>query len=314
MKKTVFIILVTFFYQLLTLAIAFADELIIIQSVSNSGKSFIINHGRKDDLFIGQQRAFSTDKISIICQVTELGPYYSLWEVSDKKATVPFRKDQTVLIHTALRDITSQVIYEERKKKNNIDLLPASLKKDMGTRYVSRPNYIVRASISRALSDSSSGQSSQIHTTKQGYHIEALYTHKLFITQFDWALGLRFDKESEEIKEYDMVSPIQRQMIVAEISYHFEPFTRTLNNIFLTLGVGLGKTKSSIDSMDKEGVAYSLPYFKLGFLNPISDSTYLVVDGTLESLSTKETFIDAVDQNTTSLNGKITLGLRFSIL
>ena len=76
--------------------VIWADELVIVTTISSSKKRFVINQGTNSNIVPNQTRAFSTDNISLMCYAVETSPDHSLWQVQDQNAFIPFLKNQFV--------------------------------------------------------------------------------------------------------------------------------------------------------------------------------------------------------------------------
>ena len=107
--------------------VIWADELVIVTTISSSKKRFVINQGTNSNIVPNQTRAFSTDNISLMCYAVETSPDHSLWQVQDQNAFIPFLKNQFVLMHTNLMDERTQKhLYVEREKIQKLKELAES--------------------------------------------------------------------------------------------------------------------------------------------------------------------------------------------
>jgi len=312
-----FIFLFTFIF----VQVIWADELVIITTISSSKKRFVINQGTNSHIVPNQTRAFSTDTISLMCYAIETSADHSLWEVQDQNATVPFLKNQFVLMHTNLMDERTQKhLYVEsekiRKLKETGELLFEDFDYEtnqMGLYHLAkRPNWIIRGGLGRTFYDSLSSADASQQTTKSQVNLEGLYSQRAFNYRFDFGFGFRWDQEAEEIKDEDLVIPIRRFMLIGEISYHADKMKSTLNNFYFGAGTGVGKTSMEVDEYHFKGISYLFPYLKIGLLSHIQQRLYLVTELSVENLISNTEVLETGEKQTSSnINGKFSVGLRF---
>ncbi|MCK5073651.1 MAG: hypothetical protein KAQ98_09515 [Bacteriovoracaceae bacterium] len=316
--------LLTFFLIVITVSNAVADELVFVQAISNTRKRFIISRGLEHDISIGQTRAFSNDSVSVMCKVLEVGRDNSLWQVVDGQTAVPFKRGDTVLFHTHLMDIMKEVLKEKERRRveklvesGRIDSLrdEESGKYIRMTKAVRRPNFIIRGAMARAVYQSVSSTDSSSTSSRQGLHLEGLYTKQFINRRFDWGIGFRWDRETEEVSSQNIIIPTDRKMVITEFVYNFDKFRQTLNNIYMGVGFGAGQTTSTVDIENKKGIVLAMPYAKFGLLSHLGGEYYLIIETVIESLISKEKFLETgKEQSSSILNGKIAAGLRFNIL
>lgn len=302
---------------------AFADSLVLVTTISSSRRRFVINLGTNDGIVPDQTRAFSTDKISLMCYAIETSPDHSLWEVHEADSIVPFHKNQVVLFHTnLLDDRTRRHLYKERQRLKKLresgDLLFEDFdyeSRQMGLYMLAkRPKFIVRGGLGRTLQHSVSSADAEQNSIKSQINFEGLYSTKVLAHRFDWGTGFRWDQESEEIEVGDekIIIPHRRFMLVTEFSYHLDKWKGSLNNFYLGAGTGLGKASSEVNSQALSGTSFLLPYLKFGLLSHMKERMYLVTEFTLENMVTKLTVDETgEEQSTSSINAKVSVGIRF---
>ncbi|OFZ26762.1 MAG: hypothetical protein A2381_06380 [Bdellovibrionales bacterium RIFOXYB1_FULL_37_110] len=301
--------------------VIWADELVIVTTISSSKKRFVINQGTNSNIVPNQTRAFSTDNISLMCYAVETSPDHSLWQVQDQNAFIPFLKNQFVLMHTNLMDERTQKhLYVEREKIQKLKETGELLFEDfdyetnqMGLYHLAkRPNWILRGGLGHTFYDSLSSADASQQTTKSQVNLEGLYSQRVFSYRFDFGFGFRWDQEAEEVKDEDLVIPIRRFMLISEISYHANKMKGTLNNFYFGAGTGIGKTSMEVDEYNFKGISYLFPYLKIGLLSHLQKKFYLISEISVENLISNTKVVETGEKQTSSnVNGKFSVGLRF---
>jgi cell shape-determining protein MreC len=59
--------------------VSYAEELIMIQAISNSEKTVVVRKGAEDGVTPGQESLFSNKNISLMARATEVTRDFSLW-------------------------------------------------------------------------------------------------------------------------------------------------------------------------------------------------------------------------------------------
>jgi hypothetical protein len=281
-----------------------ADQLAIVKSMSSTRKSFVINKGLNDGVRLKQRRAFTTDKISIVCEAVEVAPETSLWQVYDKNAIAPFNKEQIVFFTTTTESLWTAIIEADQREKES-----------MRTLYLYNlrgQSWLARAGITRTTFNTVSQAPSNQNNVRGGMHFEILRDYRVQGTQVNLAAGLRYDRERELIQDVGATVEATRTMITGEITYHFPRMQNYEKNFYGTVGLAIGKAKSEIiGSATKEGMAYAFPIFRLGLQNHLWENYFLLVELCGEGVYVRETFANSVEQSNTLINTKFNIGLRF---
>src|SRR5690606_38636873 len=106
LMRQLLVIFFIFLYPFLSLA---KEELLIIQSVSDSRKTFVIRKGKAEGILVNQESLFTSEKFSLAARVVEVNRDYSLWRLSDPRATVPFQKGETVNYTNTIENLYTEI-------------------------------------------------------------------------------------------------------------------------------------------------------------------------------------------------------------
>lgn len=290
-----FLAVVTFCF-LVSISTWADDELLLIQAVSSTGKTFVIRKGAEEGVATGQESLFSTKNSSFTAVAIETNRFFSLWRLKDNRGAVPFEKNDYV---TYTNNIES--VYTELPK---LQLAP---KEELV--FKQSYNYILRGNFSLAMSETVSNIDNEKTTDRVGYQLEMLYGIR-FAVHWETAFGFRFDRENATLQAPALDVPTNRYMLAAELVYHFENFKRSDNNAYLGIGFAYGPSNTTIEDAVSTGTTAVLPIVKLGYINRISPNYALVFEASIESLSQKEAFLDTNDQTTNIVNSKFSIGVR----
>ncbi len=276
------------------------DNLVIIQTVSSSRRSFVIHRGAKDGISTNQLALFSTEKISLLCRAIEVAHDHSLWRVDEPMASVPFQKRQFVAYTSSLETIWTKI-------PSLKDLLQKQIRFSLSK---PKPYWLLRGSISYGLYESISETLPDSTKRRSGQQFEALWNFN-FSKNIDGGLGARLDNETAILSTQDLSVESRRMFILSELTYMFPPFSATKNYVYLTATVGLGTSSTSVNENTSSGTAAILPALHLGLATHVSQQNYFMVEGVIESIAVKEKFADGTLQESNIVNAKLTLGYRF---
>lgn len=280
------------------------EELTVIQTVSKDRRSFVVSKGIKEGIIKGQEIIFANDNVSIVCRASEVNRDYSLWVPVDRTITIPFRKEEIVSSNsTVYGNIALEVI-------GDTGLTPTENYNELYKKFRTLNNYSLKASYNRGLNQSSSSVSEEKNSSRAGYNFSAEYNYR-FLPEFEMSAGLRVDNEVYRIEQPELDIPTTRVMATIAATYHFVNFSNNQNNFYLTIAAGVGRSQTTIDSEKSSGIVTLLPEARLGYLMPFSKSMAILFEGSVESLSSTESFPDGTDQTTNILNMKASIGLRF---
>ena len=281
------------------------EELMVVQTVSKNRHSFVISKGIKDGVLKGQEIVYSNQNVSILCKAIEVNRDYSLWTPIDKNVNIPFNKDEFVSYNSyaygnVSLDLVGDVHISDTEFDYNLEY----------KKFRSTNNFSLKASFDQGLSQSSSDVSANQNTSPTGYSFAAEYNVRLS-TQFEISVGARIDNVVYQIASPQLDIPTSRTMGTIAVTYHLLEFSKDKNNFYLTLAAGIGKSTTTTNEIQSTGIVTLLPEARLGYLMPYSTSLAIFLEGSVESLSSHESFPDKTKQDTNVLNTKFTVGLRF---
>ena len=295
--KYILIVLFSLYLQ------AMAFELIVIENVSISKKTFIIRKGKLDGILVDQDSIFTTSKFSIVARAIEVTRQFSVWKVPLKHTNVPFEKHQYVTMTNNEDAIWKTVINVEnqiekiQKEQKEIQRLPEDTLQ-------------IRGGFSKGLSESSSNVQSGQTTNRTAFQFSITYL-KNFFTRFELGVGIRYDQESARNKSPTIIIPTNRFIILGELLYHFSNFKISKKHFYSGLVLGLGRSTTTIGSDQTVGDVTILPEAKIGIFIPFKQRYAFTIETSLEAISMVEKFNDKTAQTTNVMNAKLSAGFRF---
>ncbi len=280
-----------------------ADELVVVKAVSKSKKTFVLPKGYDEGVRVGQKRAFTTDKISLIARVVEAKHDMSLWEIVEKNAIIPFNRDDVVVLTSTSESIWTDIARIEKDFK--------TLSDKYGPEQVDKNYIITRGSLTKGLSEATSETSADQETTRNGFQLEAIYSSAMKAYPIDLGLGLRYDRDAINVSSNSSFTILNtRLMLVGELQYNFEYVGKLNGNFYTGAAVGYGKSSSTVEETSSTGPATLLPCVRVGFRQDFE--TYnMLYEAAMESLTMSEEFEDGTTQKTNLVNVKFSLGVRF---
>lgn len=283
-------------FSLISLSLKADDELVLIQAVSTSGKTFVIRKGAEEGVATGQESLFSTRDSSFTAVAVEANRFFSLWRLKDNRGAVPFAKNEFVTFTNNIESVWTELPKLQLAPKEEL-----VFKQSYG--------FLLRTNFSYAMSETVSNIDDEKTASRVGYQLEVLYGIR-FAVHWETIFGFRFDRENATLQDPALDVPTNRYMVAGELIYHFENFARSDNNAYLGIGLAYGLSNTTVEDAVSTGTTAAIPIVKLGYINRISPNYSLVFEGSIESLSQKEAYTDTGDQTTNITNSKISIGLR----
>ncbi|MBK25309.1 MAG: hypothetical protein CME70_15045 [Halobacteriovorax sp.] len=273
------------------------DQLVVVQTVSTSKKTFVIRKGFVDGIAIGQESLFTIRNAGVVATATEVNRTMSIWEVNDKRGGVAFEKGEFVTFTNSIENLILELPKLEKISEK-------------GLRFKTKNYWIARGNLSYALSDSVSSLEAEAQSTRSGYQVEGL-----FVVNFDprWELGvgIRYDSEVQKISEPVLDVPTTRLAAIGELNYLFNQDETDRSYFYVGAGLGYGISSTTVDESVSTGSVFILPVLKLGFSKFIGNSKWVLLEAAMESIGAQESFADGVEQNTTIVNSKMSIGFKF---
>ncbi len=287
---------------------AFAlEELVIVKSLSETKRRFVINKGRSDGVREGNRAHFSNDLTRLEAKVIESSQEHSLWEVSDPEALAPFGAEQTVVYQTGgnqdlMRDLAKLSKESSLEAEKEIIKDKIFVQKDYSY-------FILRAGLSSGIYESISDVSASQTQNRNAFHLEAFYQDQLY-QNFHYSLGVRYEYESARTPI--ILIPTTRISAHGEVIYNFGPFEKGgLSHLYFALGAGFGRSETTIEDAISVGTVLIAPSVKIGYHQVLSDSYALIFELFAETLSGKESYADGEEQTYNIVSLKFSTGLKF---
>jgi hypothetical protein len=279
------------------LSVAYAEELILIQAISTTEKTFVIRKGAEDGVTPGQESLFSNRNISLMARAVEVTRDFSLWKLIEEQANVPFEKRELVTFNSSSEGLWLE-IPKLRTQINQISYFKPSF------------HWKFRTSFARSISETTSDTAAETEPTRNGVDIEILYG-KRFHPRFEWDMGFRYDYETSRLEEPVLVVSTRRYFLTGEVTYHFSPEKRSKGNYYMALGIGAGLSNTIVDEDISAGYSLLLPTASIGYTGPLNENWGYTFNLNGESVSTKEVMPTGEVVSSTIILTKFTVGLRF---
>ncbi len=276
------------------------EEVVLIQAISTSGRTFVIRRGFADGIARKQESLFTTKNASFVAIAKIVNRHFSVWEIKENKGSVPFKKGELVIYSNSVQNIWTQISKHRLK---------TYLKTKKELVFKPKNRWILRGHYSYALSESISETDNDRYLGRVGFQVSAFFARR-FSPSWEYAVGIRIDRENSTLENPALDVPSQRIMAAAEFTYHFG-FHRSKSNFYIGGGLAYGQSSTTVDEATSTGRALVLPIAKIGYINKISPSYSLMLEGTFESIAATEAFIDSESQSTHILNSKFGIGIRF---
>ena len=273
------------------------DELIIVQAVSKSGKSFVIRKGAAQGVATGQESLFSTKDASFTAKVIEVNRFFSLWNLKDNRGAVPFNKGEYVTYTNNIENIWTEIPKLQFAPKEELVFKQSS-------------NWIARLAYGFTMSESVSEADEDNTANRTSFQFEGVYANRVAV-HWEWGIGLRLDRDNATLNESTLDVPTSRYMITAELNYHFANFARSDDNMYIGAAIAYGLSNTTVNESISTGTTLVLPIIKLGYIKRVSANYSLVFEGAVEAIAQSESFEDTDKQTTNIVNSKMSIGIRF---
>ena len=274
---------------------AFAFELIMIQAVSNTKKTFVTRHGKRDGVTVGNTATFTAEDVSILAKAVSITSNFTQWEVINQNARFPFDKGAMVTYYPANEYVWALSTESERQKyiKSQIPKIQQS--------------FTFRAGMSRGLSESTSD--APVSSSRRGGVQGEVYYERDLTHHVAFDVGFRYDSEVLTIPNASFTT--KRAMVVADVLYYFDQLKDIIKgDIYVGLGAGWGYSSTETIGLNQTGNAMLLPTAKLGVALPFNEDYEFLLDTSFDTIQTKETQEGGKVQSTNQTNAKLNIGLR----
>lgn len=291
MRRIFYLIFFLFYFS----SFAHAFELIMIQAVSDTKRTFITRHGKRQGVIKGTTGTFTADNVAVIAKAINVTGENTQWELTHSDAILPFEKGAIVTFYHSEEHIWALTTEQTRQKYIK------SMNPDP------RKSFIVKGAMSRGLSDSVSNAPASPST--RGSYIGEIYYEQDLYKGLAFDIGARYEKEI--INYQGIAFTTRRNLLIADILYYFNTLQDILRGkLFIALGIGYGVSTTATLGINQSGQVGLLPAARAGINYAINDDWGFVFEVGFESLQTKEVQFDGRDQTTTQTNFKTGIGLR----
>ncbi len=272
-----------------------AYELIRIQAVSDTKKTFVTRNGKRQGHIPGMTGTFTAQDVSILAKAVTVTGNFTQWQIINSEAIMPWEKGAIVTYYPATEYIWALSPESERSKYIK------------STRFFEKRSWVFKGALTRGLSESVSDVSAT--TTTRGGYMGEIYYEKDFNSYLAWDLGVRYERE---VVNYPGASFLtKRSLLIGDIIYYFYEMKDYLRGkFFLAAGMGYGYSNTSTVGLEQSGSVGILPTARIGVTLPFDDQFEFVSDAAFESLQTSEEQENGNRQTTTQTNFKFGFGLR----
>src|SRR5690606_26518445 len=185
--------------------LAQAYELIMIQAVSDSKRTFITRNGKRQGVIRGATATFTAENVSVLAKAINVTGQYTQWELMNPELRIPFEKGAVVTYYSATEYLWA-LSPENVRQKYIKSLMPDP-----------RRSVVFKGAITRGLSESVSDAVAS-PASRGGVMGEVYYEHDIKYG-LAWDIGLRYE---HEVVNYDSGSfTTSRAMVVGDLLYYF---------------------------------------------------------------------------------------------
>lgn len=274
---------------------SYAYELIIIQAVSQSGKTFITRTGKRQGVQPGHTVTFTAENVSVLARAKTVTGQFTQWELVNPALNMPFTKGEIITLYPAKEYLWTLSPESVRQKYIKSQLPPQ------------RQSMVFKGSFGRGISESVSDAPAA--DAIRGSIGGEIYYEKDLGRYFAFDIGLRFDREAINYSSGSFVT--NRALLVGDFLYYFRMLEDYIpGKFYLGLGVGIGQSSTEAQSIKQAGTVAMLPGLKLGITYPFNFDWEFLVEAGVESLQTIEEQESGDQQTTTQTNFKSSIGLR----
>jgi hypothetical protein len=272
-----------------------AYELLVVQTVSSTQKSFITRNGKRQGIMEGMTGTFIANDVAFHAKARTVTSQFTQWEMVNPGTSVPFKVGEIVTYHPAQEYLWA--LNPEVARQKVIEL----------TQDKPRNSFLVKGAAIRGLNETVSGAPPQ-SAARAGYAMDALF-ERLFWRNVAWDAGIRYENEVVNVSGGSLTT--ERLLVVADLLYYFNPMEHFHGGrIYLGAGTGYGQSSTSSRGVTQSGSAMLMPSGKFGLTLPFSREWDFLTEMAFENLKTDEKLEVPGRQTTNQSNLRIGLGLR----
>ena len=273
-----------------------ASELVLIQAVSSTGKTFVIRRGVAEGIERHQESIFTNSGSSLYAVAVDVNRHYSLWKIRDERGAASFAKGD-------------QVIFSRAKSGTLSDLSGFVQNRDK-LHFQSYDSWLVRFHYSFSLGESISSIRGSRYRERQGFQLEGGYA-KRFRANMDWRVGFRCDREVSRLFSPSIDSVTYRYLMVGEANYYFTGRVVDVEHYYVGTGGGWGLCSTQVQNLTQWGTCLSFPMVRMGYEHRRSTYAFLF-ELSVDSIHARESIPGGIGRQTLNMiNSRITFGLKF---
>lgn len=273
---------------------AFAYELLVVQAVSSSKKTFVTRNGKRQGVVENLTGTFTSNDMALIAKAVTVTSQFTQWQLVNDSAQVPFEPGALVTYHPAQEYIWA--LNPEAARKKFLKQLRPEIKR----------SWIVKGAMTKGLNETVSGAAPQ-DTSRGGVALDALY-ERMF-TNFAWDAGIRYENEVVNLSGGSLIT--QRMMAVTDLLYYFDALDEFYAaRIFIAIGMGYGQSSTDADGIRQSGFALLLPSAKIGLALPFNKEWDFMIESAFETLKSTEELEDKTKQTVNQSNLRVAIGVR----
>jgi hypothetical protein len=274
---------------------AWSYELVAIQAISTTKKTFITRKGKRDGVIPGVTGTFVADDVAMLSKAKTVTGEYTHWELINPEAALPFAKGQIVTYHPAEEYVWT--LMKDEKRKTILESKFNEPKKSV----------LIKTAMTRGLSESTS-EAYPGNTRRGGLLYEILY-EKEYFENLALDIGARYEKEIVIVSEATLTT--QRLMLIGDVLYYIPGLEDlTSARIYLGLGLGYGESSTATTGSVSSGTAMLIPAAKIGGSMRFNRDYHFILEGAFETLQTTEKLPVGGTQTTNQSNMRVGIGIR----
>lgn len=272
-----------------------AFELIMIQAVSDTKRTFITRNGKRQGIIQGMTGTFTADDVSVLAKAINVTGNFAQWQLINPEAILPFEKGKIVTYYAATEYLWALAPESERRKY---------IKSELPT---PKTSWVFKGALTRGISESVSDAPAS--SSRRGGFLGEIYFEKDIWGPMAFDLGVRYEREVINYSGASLVT--KRNLLIGDIIYYFTFLSDYIKGrFFIAGGLGYGLSSTEAVGLKQSGPVGLLPAVKMGLTLPFNETWEFVTDAAFESLQTKEEQEDGRKQTTTQTNFKFGFGLR----
>ena len=273
-----------------------SDQLVVVQAVSTTGKTFVIRRGVAEGINRHQESVFTNSGASLYAVAVDVNRHYSLWKVRDERGKASFGKGESILFTPAAREALSNL----SSFSQNWERL----------HFAAYDSWVFRLHYGLSLGESISSIAGERFRDRQGFQLEGGYA-KRFRSDMDWRIGLRWDREVTRLFSPTVDSVTYRYLMVGEINYYFVGKEVDVEHYYVGTGGGLGLCSTQTFNVTQWGTCVSFPTVRFGYEYRY-EKYALLFELSVDSLYSRESLPGEVGTQTLNvINSRITAGIKF---